>query len=124
MSLVFPLESADTHVYCDARHLTEIFMNLLANAVQAVPQDGRITVTAESKNGHHYVRVSDNGPGIDAASVSKIFNPFYTTRDNGTGLGLAIARKLAETNHGDLCYDAHADMGADFILTLPVEPRT
>jgi signal transduction histidine kinase len=111
----------DAQVYCDPRHLTEILMNLVSNAVQAAPPEGEVRVHTERVNGCVELRVQDNGPGINVESVEKVFMPFFTTKEDGTGLGLAIARKLAENNRGMLHYESPPAAGACFLLTLPGE---
>jgi signal transduction histidine kinase len=65
--------------------------------------------------------VSDTGPGIDPAHVSRVFDPFFTTRDEGTGLGLAIVHAIVEAHHGRVEIETHAGRGSTFTFVLPAE---
>jgi signal transduction histidine kinase len=116
----------------NAVHLTQILMNLLLNAVQAVPRGGGIRlrgVTREGKvKGLEFrdvegrlveIEVEDEGPGIPEAALPKIFSPFYTTKPEGTGLGLAISLRIAEAHGGTLRAENRPEGGARFTLTLP-----
>ena len=67
------------------------------------------------------ISVSDTGPGIDPAHVSRVFDPFFTTRDEGTGLGLAIVHAIVEAHHGRVEIETHAGWGSTFTFVLPAE---
>jgi signal transduction histidine kinase len=69
-----------------------------------------------------WVRIADNGIGIDSALRDKIWNPFYTSKDHGTGLGLPITKKLVEAHGGEIELDDAPDGGASFLLTFPKAP--
>jgi signal transduction histidine kinase len=109
----------------DPEKLRRVLLNLVGNALDSLEQAGtqgpRIEVSAgENLAGNEvWVRVRDNGPGIDAEKLGRIFQPFYTSKRDGTGLGLAISKKLVEAHGGTI--DAHSVPGAgcEFVLTLP-----
>ncbi len=109
----------------DPEKLRRVLINLLANALDALEAsdtaDPRIEVIAgENLAGTEvWVRVRDNGPGIDPETLQKIFSPFYTSKEKGTGLGLAISKKVVDAHGGSL--EAHSEQGsgADFLLTFP-----
>jgi signal transduction histidine kinase len=65
------------------------------------------------------VSIRDNGPGIDAATAQKVFEPFFTSRSNGTGLGLAVTKKLVERHGGTIELHSIPGHGAEFVLTFP-----
>jgi two-component system sensor histidine kinase HydH len=101
-------------------------LNLLLNALHAVPAGGTVEVTAESDStGENIlVRVSDDGPGIKAEHLTKIFDPFFTTRAKGTGLGLAIVEKIAENHGGKVFAESPPpgkESGARLTLLIPKE---
>jgi signal transduction histidine kinase len=82
--------------------LNQVWANLVDNAVDAVSDGGRVSVTARAEGAEVVVRVTDNGPGIPAELQSRIYDPFFTTRavGKGTGLGLDIVRRLVDRNEG------------------------
>lgn len=102
----------------DPDHLRRIFLNVLRNACEALPEkDGRIVVAAEVRKREVEIRIQDNGPGIPDTLREKVFEPFFTTRHQGTGLGLAIVRLLLEENGGSISFAA-ADSGGGTLCTL------
>ena len=103
-------------------------INLIANALDAVaegPNAPTLWVSAgENLAGTEaWVRVRDNGPGIDAETRRKIFDPFYTTKHAGTGLGLALSKKLVETHGGTLEVESEPGVGSEFIVAFPRDPE-
>jgi signal transduction histidine kinase len=79
--------------------------------------------TSHSSDGSVQLLVADTGPGIDAAGLDSIFDPFYTTKEHGLGLGLAISRKLAQAHGGTLSMESRPGAGATFRLQLPGRHR-
>jgi len=109
----------------DPEKLRRVILNLLSNALDAFEESAtpapRIEVSAgENLAGSAvWVRIRDNGPGIDRERLRRIFDPFYTSKSSGTGLGLAISKKLVDAHGGSL--EAHSEDGAgtEFVLTFP-----
>uniref|UniRef100_A0A831UCP5 histidine kinase n=1 Tax=Geobacter metallireducens TaxID=28232 RepID=A0A831UCP5_GEOME len=97
----------------------QLFLNLMMNGIQAMPQGGRLTVTAGRGPGVIEVSIADTGPGIPPAERERIFDPFYTTRARGSGLGLAICRKIVEEAGGTIEVTGETGRGATFNVTLP-----
>jgi signal transduction histidine kinase len=101
--------------------LNQVWANLVDNALDAVPDGGRVTVTARAEGSKVLVRVTDDGPGIPAEVKSRIFDPFFTTKPvgKGTGLGLDIVRRLLERNDGSI--EVQSEPGrTEFRVILPV----
>lgn len=101
--------------------LNQVWANLVDNALDAVPDGGRVTVTARAESGKVVVRVADNGSGIPPEVKSRIFDPFFTTKPvgEGTGLGLDIVRRLVDRNDGLI--EVKSEPGrTEFRVTLPV----
>ncbi|MCL2655954.1 MAG: PAS domain-containing sensor histidine kinase [Betaproteobacteria bacterium] len=94
--------------------------NLLENALQATPQDGRVALKAERVGERVRFSVADTGRGIEPAIRERLFDPFFTTRADGTGLGLAIARGVARAHGGDITLSSKPGQGSTFVLELPV----
>ena len=94
-------------------------MNLVTNAIDAMPEGGLLKIAAKTQDGDVTIRVEDNGKGIPPENLGKIFEPFYTTKNQGLGLGLSIARAIMERHGGRI--DAHSEPGSgtNFILVIP-----
>ncbi|MDH5735453.1 MAG: ATP-binding protein, partial [Gammaproteobacteria bacterium] len=108
---------------CQSGQLSQVFLNILLNAKQAVGVDGRIVVTSLYRDGNIIVEISDNGPGISADSLSRIFDPFYTTKDvgEGTGLGLTVSRDIIVNHDGDIVVESKKGEGTTVRISLPVK---
>jgi signal transduction histidine kinase len=107
----------------DGEKLRQVFANVLDNATDAlesVAEDRRIEVSIENGNRGATVRVRDNGTGIPADKLDRIFNPFFTTKDKGTGLGMAISKKIVEAHEGSINVVSEEGRGAEFVVTLPL----
>lgn len=103
----------------DPAALEELFVNLLANAAQALEPGGSARLSAHSVNGSVVVAVADSGRGITADHIDKVLEPFYTTRIGGTGLGLPIARQLAVAHGGGLEIESRIGVGTTVTVRLP-----
>ncbi|MBB1075011.1 GAF domain-containing protein [Rhodoferax sp. 4810] len=110
-------------VYCVASQINQVMMNLLVNAAQAIAERGRITVRTGLAGGQVWLEVQDTGSGMDAATQSRVFEPFYTTKPfgQGTGLGLSIAMGIVKQHHGMLTVQSAVGQGCTFRVTLPVD---
>jgi signal transduction histidine kinase len=102
-----------------------VIINLVSNALDAleeagIPEPQLRILTGENLAGTEvWVRVCDNGPGIDPETLHKIFSPFYTSKSNGTGLGLAISKKLVDAHGGSIEAESQPGQGTEFVLTFP-----
>jgi signal transduction histidine kinase len=107
----------------DPEQLHQVFVNLLLNGIEAMPQGGSLAVAVESYDtASHvcHVSVSDSGQGIPPAILGRIFEPFVTSKEHGTGLGLAISHRIAKEHGGMLLAMNRAEGGATFTLELPL----
>ena len=87
----------------DGSQITQVMLNLVLNALQAVDVEGRIWIAARKPDVDSLeLRVEDDGPGIPPDKVKRIFDPFFTTKEKGTGLGMAIAQMIIENQGGDI----------------------
>ena len=107
---------------CHAGRLSQVFMNLLLNAVQAIPESGEVRVATASDGRAVTVRIADTGKGIPDAQLARIFDPFFTTRavGQGTGLGLTVARDVVQAHGGHIGVESRAGAGTTFTLVLPL----
>ncbi|MEO8025712.1 MAG: ATP-binding protein [Bryobacteraceae bacterium] len=104
----------------DRSPMQRVFQNLVANAIEAMPEGGSVRVSAEAQGTGVLVTVQDTGPGIPAAIAGQLFQPFVTSgKKNGTGLGLALSRKTVLDHGGDLWADSKSPGGARFFVRLP-----
>ncbi|MBM3983615.1 MAG: hypothetical protein FJ304_25760 [Planctomycetes bacterium] len=103
----------------DAGQLQQVFVNLVLNALDAMPGGGALTIAARRANGAVEVEVSDTGPGVPAQMLPRLFEPFASSKDTGLGLGLVICRRIVE-DHGGTVTQAARPGGACFVVRLPV----
>ncbi|MGH9847222.1 MAG: ATP-binding protein, partial [Blastocatellia bacterium] len=107
-------------VYADAERVERVLGNLLANAVQAMPQGGRVEIGATGSDGHVRIDVVDDGPGVPPEIRERLFEPFISHgKQGGTGLGLAIARGIIEAHDGRITLADSNGRGAHFVIELP-----
>jgi signal transduction histidine kinase len=109
-------------VCCDPAQVERAIVNLVFNALDAAGSGGYVRIRREDRrHDDRFVRmvVEDDGPGIASDLLHRIFNPFFTTKDNGTGLGLAIVHRIAESNGGSVTASNRQGGGAAFVLSLP-----
>jgi signal transduction histidine kinase len=105
--------------------LKEVLVNLILNACEVMVHGGRITIREEEipappRGPAVVIRVRDTGPGIPESLQEKIFQPFFSTKEEGTGLGLSIATRIIEDHGGRLELESKEHEGATFIITLPL----
>jgi signal transduction histidine kinase len=127
-STAFPIAietelDGDGRIECVPEELNQVLTNLLENAMHAVPCDGSgaISVFGANEDGMLVLRVRDNGVGIAAEDLSRIFTAFYTTKDvgHGTGLGLTIAWRVVTSLGGTLSVRSAPGEGAEFVVRVP-----
>ena len=117
-----------TQLWCDGAKMKQVLLNLVLNAVQAMPEGGTLTLAAcpappqLQESPAIQLTVSDTGMGIPAELQSRVFDPFFTTKDQGTGLGLAIVHALVEAHHGRIDVESSPGHGTSFLITLPRGP--
>ena len=108
-------------IYCLPGYLNQVFMNLLLNAVQAISGTGNIRITTELKNELTVISIKDDGAGIPADKLDRIFEPFYTSKPvgEGTGLGLSISYGIIERHSGTIIVNSTVGIGSEFVINLP-----
>ncbi len=103
----------------DAEQLEQVLLNLLLNAIQAMPDGGVIDIGASWVDGALEVSVSDTGPGISKDAQANLFEPFFTTKANGIGLGLSLAKKVMERHRGSIALKDRDGAGTTVAIRLP-----
>ncbi len=106
---------------CDAEQMKQVLLNVVLNAIQATQGGGRVVVRALAAAGAVSIEVSDEGCGMPAQELDRMFEPFYTTKESGTGLGLAVAANIVAQHGGSLRGTNNAGRGMTFRLELPLD---
>jgi len=106
-------------VKADPAQIKQVFLNIATNAIQAMPDGGRLTITSQAKEDKVVITFSDTGCGMDEAQLVKIFDPFYTTKEHGTGLGLTISYRIIENHGGRITVESTPNVGTTFTIELP-----
>jgi signal transduction histidine kinase len=103
--------------------LRQLLLNLLLNASEITPRRGRVSVSADwspNRANHLELKISDDGPGIETSLVDRIFEPFWTTRNQAGGLGLAICKRIVDDADGEIRVHNRTEGGACFCIELPI----
>lgn len=103
--------------------INQVFMNLLQNAIHAIPGEGEIRIKTWKEEEHIKISVRDNGGGISPEHQKRIFEPFFTTKEvgKGTGLGLSVSYRIIQSHNGQISVISQPGQGAEFVITLPVK---
>jgi signal transduction histidine kinase len=113
------LDDALPPVQVDADQVGQVLLNLILNAIEAMPTGGALTIQTEATTEAVVARVTDSGAGIPPGNLEKIFQPLFTTKTKGIGLGLAVSRRLTEANGGTLTVESRPGQGSTFTVTFP-----
>ena len=105
----------------DAEKLQQALLNLVKNALEAMPDGGELTIRVCSEQGWNLISVGDSGPGIEADDQQLLFEPFFTRKGAGTGLGLSITKRIIEEHGGSLVVASSPGQGACFTVRLPLD---
>lgn len=107
---------------CNLNELSQVFINMIMNAVDAIDERGHIKISSRHDKGWLIYQVEDNGQGIAEAELSQIFNPFYTAKEvgKGTGLGLSVSYGIIESLKGNIDVRSTVDVGTCFTIKIPV----
>lgn len=113
------LGDATAYVVVDQASLRGALMNLILNAIEAMPSGGTLTIAAEQAGDTLRFEITDTGPGISEEEAKKIFEPFYTTKAQGLGLGMPYAKKIIEQHGGTISFNSRRGEGATISISLP-----
>jgi PAS domain S-box-containing protein len=114
-------------IVADPYQLQQVFLNMIFNAIHAMPDGGTLSIetSPDEPNGTVLVRVLDDGKGISEEEMKNIFNPFYTTKDvgQGSGLGLSVSHRIVENHRGRIEVESRVGEGSCFTLILPIQTK-
>ena len=113
----------EIYINADYNRLTQVFINLLKNSVEAIPKNkkGKIEVKEILNNNNLIISVQDNGTGMSKELLNKIKEPFYTTKPKGTGLGVSLSEEIIKAHNGTLNYESKKNKYTKVIITLPLK---
>ena len=110
-------------IIIDVDKMKRVFINLIKNAIEAMPNGGNLTVTSEKTGDTVKIAFADTGTGISEENLKKLFGPLFTTKAKGMGLGLAICKRIVEAHGGKISVESAVDKGTTFTITVPVKPK-
>jgi signal transduction histidine kinase len=110
-------------IACFPGKINQVFMNILTNAANAIPDKGEVTISTSQNKDHVQISIKDTGEGMSKETIKKIFEPFFTTKPvgKGTGLGLSISYSIIQEHHGTISINSSLGKGTEFIITLPIK---
>ena len=103
----------------DNDSLKQVYLNLILNAVEAMPEGGPLAIEVRERNAKIEVSIGDHGQGVPREDLERLGSPFYTTKPKGSGLGLFLTRRLVQTSGGDLTIDSEVGKGTTCVVRLP-----
>lgn len=120
ITIMKDLSPAIPEITTDSNQLRQVFVNVILNAVDAMPHGGTLTIRSRSQNNSVIIDFEDTGPGIALEDLSRIFDPLYTAEEKGVGLGLAVSYRIIKKLNGSMTAESEPDKGRRFVITLPV----
>ena len=109
----------DLHTHMDYDQMTQAVLNLLQNALDATATGGSISMNIFQREHHIIIEIADNGSGISASNLTKIFNLYFSTKDDGSGMGLAITQQIVSQHQGSIHVQSEPLKGSTFSILLP-----
>ncbi|KQL46255.1 histidine kinase [Brevibacillus choshinensis] len=114
---------SDTRIHVDVEQLKQILLNLMKNSIEAMKEGGILTVESRLDEHAVHLHVRDTGDGISPEYLVRIFDPFFSLKEEGTGLGLPISRRMVENHGGDIQVNSKLGEGTEIIISLPLQPH-
>jgi PAS domain S-box-containing protein len=119
VAIVKELSPSLPEVVCSGNQLSQVFVNLILNAIDAMPDGGALTIKSMTRGSDIVIRFEDTGVGIPKEDMAKVFDPFYTTKEKGTGLGLAVSYDIIKKMNGTLTVESEMRKGSVFTIAIP-----
>jgi len=113
----------ETRIRVDADKIMRVFINLIKNAVDAMPEKGTLEITSRQTRDNLEIDYADTGMGIPEETLPKIFSPLFTTKAQGMGFGLAICKRIIESHGGTITVKTAVNQGTTFTVTLPIKSK-
>ena len=112
----------ETFINGDYNRLSQVLINIIKNSIEAIPYNskGKINISTKVKNNKYYLMIEDNGVGMDKEVLSKMKQPFYTTKKRGSGLGVSLIYEIVEAHNGEIKYKSEYGKGTKVIIQIPL----
>jgi len=123
MELIKRLDAELPQIEIDASQIQQVLVNMISNAVQAMPEGGKLIIGTREKEGFLEVRIADTGCGIPREAIDKIFDSLFTTKAKGIGLGLPVCKAIIDQHEGKIEVKSRVGKGTTFIIRLPLNRR-
>lgn len=121
VQMILDIEDNLPLIYCEPNQLKQVFINVLKNAIEVMPNGGQIDVKIKQKDEDNLlVSITDRGSGISEDKIKRLGQPFYTTKERGTGLGLMVSYKIIEEHQGQVVVESEEGKGTTFHIMLPI----
>lgn len=118
LKIVTEIPSENIFIEADFNRLKQVLLNVIKNSKEAIEKSGQIKISLFKKKKYAYIVVKDNGIGMDAETLKKLFSPFFTTKNNGTGLGVCLSKEIIEKHDGKIEYFSKINKGTKVIIKL------
>lgn len=116
--------SKDVRIYADPGKIKQALLNIILNAIDAMPKGGKLTITTDSASPWTKISIKDTGEGINKEDLQKIFEPFHSNKEKGTGLGLTITSQIIEKHNGKINVTSVKGEGTEFIIQIPLSKNS
>jgi PAS domain S-box-containing protein len=120
---VLDLTQNKPKIRVDVPKMKRVFVNIIKNAVDAMPEGGKLTITSKKVNGKLEIAFADTGVGISEDVLEKIWTPLFTTKAKGMGFGLPICRRIVEAHGGNISVESTVNKGTTFTVTISIKPK-
>ena len=120
---VTDLTESSLRITVDPEKIRRLFVNLIKNAVDAMPEGGKLTITSKESNGNIEISITDTGAGMTKETMEKLWTPLFTTKPRGMGFGLAICKRIAEAHGGTITAESRVNEGSTLTVKLPLQQR-
>ena len=121
--LSFSVEDHIPEICVDPDQMKQVFMVILNNAIESMPEGGQLTISMSRQNELMHISISDTGVGIPGDKLDKVFDAFFTTKSTGSGLGLNIASQIITNHKGSIYVESEVGVGSTFVINLPITSR-
>jgi two-component system sporulation sensor kinase A len=122
VEILFSSSEEPVHIQCDGHKIKQLFINLIKNAIEAMPEGGNVWIEQIRCNEWVKVKIRDNGVGIPEEILEKIGQPLFTKKSTGTGLGLSICYQITEYHKADIQVASEVGKGTTFTVSFPIAP--
>jgi len=120
---VFDATKIEPKINVDSERMQRVFVNIIKNAIDAMAEGGKLTITSNESKGGLEIAFTDTGVGMSKETLDMIWTPLFTTKAKGMGLGLPICKRIVEAHEGNISVESKAGKGTTFKVTIPIRPK-